>query len=692
MNSQGKKNLKDLSLNIRINLKKDKKLNNTEKTSLDFNTSPIKGSKKVIKRNKRTNSYSSYVNEHKESFLTKKNPFNSDFTTVEGIKKGHFKNIILTFSSKKNLISNDKKSINKNKNNNNPNKLYINNNNNISKYIMTHQSMSNFTRYEMNVRGRNKNRKFLGQNNMGDYSSLAPNHNYSSYINMTFKKSKNRDDTHGHFQHSNLLNINDFKNSNIFYSIAIKEHNNKKNYRNSNKTTSNLFFLTKKIKLKKRDSNKKKFSLYHNSNYPTMIEPIMKKKNTNYNFKTSKNSKEKDKAKLIFEQNIKPKANNDTNISIDEKNKNNLQEFELLYNCLKRRNITNHKSLACKIRSKNIQEKTFQKYFGNNILNQNSLLEIIYENQQIKEKNEELLEKFDNIKKEFEQMKKDNREIKEELKEKTKYLKDMKLTMDIFSQELLKMQQNCQKEENFGKKNVSFNKNDNINLNLNSNEEKEILLNSNTNETQSDNIIYSDKNKKNFSVAGININISSIPQKVGGLEKIHKLCLKNIGNLGKEQNAKGGGNIIESNNFQDTSKIINNDTKDATEKDNENLEKWRNFLSKEKEKNDDKKETNKENIYIDNNMYDKNDDDKKCEDSLSSISLADNLNIDKQIYNKTLNIKNNNIGKLDLKNKLGKAVNNDKNKYVNFNEEFLKHYDKFSDSWRKEVDKMLKKQ
>ena len=27
----------------------------------------------------------------------------------------------------------------------------------------------------------------------------------------------------------------------------------------------------------------------------------------------------------------------------------------------------------------------------------------------------------------------------------------------------------------------------------------------------------------------------------------------------------------------------------------------------------------------------------------------------------------------------------------NFNDEFLKYYDKFSDSWRKEVDKMLKK-
>ena len=57
---------------------------------------------------------------------------------------------------------------------------------------------------------------------------------------------------------------------------------------------------------------------------------------------------------------------------------------------------------------------------------------------------------------------------------------------------------------------------------------------------------------------------------------------------------------------------------------------------------------------------------------------------------------------LDLKNeKNGKKINDDeKNKKMpkkldlkndNFNEEFMKYYDKFSDSWRKEVDKMLKK-
>ena len=42
--------------------------------------------------------------------------------------------------------------------------------------------------------------------------------------------------------------------------------------------------------------------------------------------------------------------------------------------------------------------------------------------------------------KEFENMKKENMNIKKELKEKSKMIKDMKLTIDIFNQELNKLQ------------------------------------------------------------------------------------------------------------------------------------------------------------------------------------------------------------------------------------------------------------
>ena len=73
--------------------------------------------------------------------------------------------------------------------------------------------------------------------------------------------------------------------------------------------------------------------------------------------------------------------------------------------------------------------------FDEDIFNQDSLLDILFENKQIRLKNEVLSKKFESIKIIFEQMKKYNNDIKE-LKEKTKYLKEIKLTMDIFSQEL----------------------------------------------------------------------------------------------------------------------------------------------------------------------------------------------------------------------------------------------------------------
>ena len=183
--------------------------------------------------------------------------------------------------------------------------------------------------------------------------------------------------------------------------------------------------------------------------------------------------------------------------------------------------------------------------------------------------------------------------------------------------------------------------------------------------------------------------VKIIYQKKNKLEKIHQLSLNNINNIINQNNKKRGGSLEA--NFQDTSKIINNETKDATEKDNECLnDKWPSPLYNEnKEENKEiSKETSKREESID----------------LTNISLAENLNINEEAYNNVLNSKKNNIGKLDFKNKLNKK-NNEENKknpkklnFINqdivndnFNEEFLKYYDKFSDSWRKEVDKMLKK-
>jgi hypothetical protein len=69
-----------------------------------------------------------------------------------------------------------------------------------------------------------------------------------------------------------------------------------------------------------------------------------------------------------------------------------------------------------------------------------NISKMIYENNKIKEKNNNLSSQINDMTKEFENMKKENIIIKKELQEKSKMIKDMKLTIDIFNQELNKLQ------------------------------------------------------------------------------------------------------------------------------------------------------------------------------------------------------------------------------------------------------------
>ena len=91
---------------------------------------------------------------------------------------------------------------------------------------------------------------------------------------------------------------------------------------------------------------------------------------------------------------------------------------------------------------------------------------------------------------------------------------------------------------------------------------------------------------------------------------------------------------------------------------------------------------------------------KNSQGDLENISLADNSNINEELYNNILN-KNKNIIKQMKRNQSGKLLKtkedvgnlNFSNKVggFNFNDEFLKNYEYFSDSWRKEADKMLQR-
>ena len=427
-------------------------------------------------------------------------------------------------------------------------------------------------------------------------------------------------------------------------------------------------------------NNKSKINLIKNRNKNRI-------KNLNFNskkFRTKTSSPKKDRNINNIDLN-----NNLLEFSTEKggKDENFLSEFELLYNCIKKKKeiyINKQRSKSGKKDKNTIINKKRKKhsfFLDKNILGQDSILGIIYENKKIKEKNAELSKQFDLIKKEFELIKKDNKDIKEELKEKSKYLKDIKLSMDIFSQELLKLQ-TIYKEEKSGS--ISFNSNNlsknNTHYNTNANNSKKLLFekekhnneNIRINTNNINNMInILNKENKHYETA---IN-SKNKKNNNKFEKIHQLPLNNINNIIKKQN-KERGNSLEANNFQDTSKLINIETKDATEKENnENIiEKWSCALNldklKEKEKALGINDTNKTNKSIE----------EKDSIDLSNISLADNLNINEEIYNIALNRNRKKmIGNLlDLKND-------------NFNEEFMKYYDKFSDSWRKEVDKMLKK-
>ena len=746
MNKKSKNNInysKDLSLNIKISSKKQETFFKPNNTSLDFVSSPIKNNKKVIKRNTRTNSYNSFLYNQTENALTNKNKLNSNIISVDSNNKINLKKNGLTFSNIKQTLRDNSKSNNNNNIKKNKNNKQNTKSRTKSKNITAHQSTSNLAKYNSNINTENSVNNFLNNNNSNEYINVNTNPNIISKLNLNMKKNQKKNNL-SHFQQSILLNSNEFN----YIKDSIKENNDKINkekdkllyFRNNNYTSKNLLFLTRpninskknKDKYKEHLSNKIKYQQTLNEQFfNSNIKPFdlnnccdkgnqKKKKIFKSSNNTAKNSEDKKRNKYNINKN-----NNVTtllDLSTDE-NKKYLNEFELLYNCLKKRNDTYHGGIqrsksGKKEKNKIIRKKKF------NLLEEDSLLDIIYENKQIKKQNEELSKQFDNIKKEFEQMKKDNNDIKEELKEKTKYLKDIKLTMDIFSQELLKLQ-NLYKENNI---NSNINKNNFNNLNINENEVNEkqnSIIEGNINNKKNDikinsipktinlnniiidntsninNINTSKNHEKEININNNILNNNIALPKKSKLEKIQQLSLSNINNLINQQNKRRGGSL-EANNLQDTSKIINIETKDTTEKENECLnDKWPSPLIIVKKK---EKEKEKENINKEDNSN-KEEDEETID--LSNISLADNLNINQEIYNNALITKKSNVGKLDFKNKLGQK-NNEDNKIKktpkivnfvnqgiindNFNEEFLKYYDKFSDSWRKEVDKIFKKE
>ena len=704
------KNNLNLLKEMKLSSKKQEIFYKSNNISLDFSSTPIKNNKKVIKRNTRRSSYNSLLINQSENIFTNKNPFNSKIVTADSNSKINLKKNIFIFSDIKRSFCNNSKTKKNNPTKNNKSSQQIKCKTK-AKNISAHQSTSNLAKLNININNDIFN-NILNINNSNEFSNCNTNPNIPQFI--LNKKKNQKQNNHSHFQRSNLLSSNVFNN---FYCFSKQDKADKEKdkvyFRNKNNTAKNLLFLTRQNMNSKKLQDKNKTSIYKKSNHKQQLNQLNEQffnfnkkgifRNRNINninnnsnlkqkfTKTTKNSEDKNKNKLNMNinrmKNIISNKMTNLELSIDELN---INEFELLYNCLKKRNETYNNKY-------NLLE-------DNNIINQESLLGIIYENKQIKEKNKELSQQFENLKNEFEKMKKDHKDIKEELKEKTKYLKDIKLTMDVFSQELLKLQNKYNDNINYKKdinikdvKEKNENKSQKLITEINNNNaiKDDFTINDiNNNNSKNKNIITINIDNKDMSINRTDINNNNKNNK---LEKKHQLSLNNINSLINQQNKKKVGSH-EVNNFQDTSKIINNETKDATEKENEYLnDKWPSPLYIEKE-------TENEKNNNDNKIISKEESEESID--LTNISLAENLNINQEVYNNAINMtKNNrNISKLDIQNKLNKKnidKLNDIPKKINlsnqgitndnFNEEFLKNYDKFSDSWRKEVDKMIKK-
>ena len=655
-----------MSLNIKNYAKSREAFFKTNNISLDFASSPIKNIKKIIKRNTRASSFNSFVYNKTEGILKNSNPFTIGIQNINSssklmLKKNTFTNI------KKNIPSKSKKKHNKAK----------------TKDITVRPSTSNYRGF---ILSKQKNLKINLRNN---------------------------------FQHSFLFKSNDIIGGGIDgYSLGDKADT---IYQNNN-MSKNKLLLTHFNNNSKRTQEKNKSTIFQSGKHHIVIEPIFQsnKKFIDFNrmigiskTKTTKNSKGKSIKKFKSNKYLANTNYNNSEISSDDQ-LGIINDFDYcLYKNLK--NDINKKISRQYIHSnKNKKKKSRDRlrYIDGIYIDQNFLTTIISENKLIKQKNEELSLKFDGIKNEFELIKKDNKNIKEELKEKTKFLQDMKTTLDFFSKELIKLQNLNKSVNNELSSNnsnntqnnscrVLINNNQNLNNNTNknmSNNEKKIINNINNNNNnnliEKQNIISQNTNQELISAKNVSTNLNSNNTesennnninninnnsniKKSKIEKIHQLPLKNIMQFCQMNNKCGS---LENN----SSKNFYKETKDTTEKD---VDGGHNKLSPVGSEDKAVVSEKEESESLD----------------FTSISLAENLNIDEESYkfviskiNNNQFIQNENLN--EIKNKknavcgLPKKLNFIKQKNSNdFNEEFLKNYDKFSDSWRREVEKMMKR-
>jgi hypothetical protein len=277
-----------------------------------------------------------------------------------------------------------------------------------------------------------------------------------------------------------LLSVNNIKLNKQFLIHEVKNKNN--NTKAINSKNSSVSNQTSKEKNNNYNKNTKyvEVSLKEDKIGKNYIKKIEREKCVIIDTKKvkSKLSSRISKDKNNINSNRKKKANN---IKINSRNNNNrrfnisINNFQYLnnnnINSNNKSTIVNVKHVNSKImnyislnnqtknteifgnKSKDIlkTKKSFEKYYtvtqspnsdSNKkiCLNFLNISKMIDENKKIKEKNDSLSSKINVMSKEFKEMKKENMNIKRELKEKSKMIKDIKLTIDIFNQELNKLQ------------------------------------------------------------------------------------------------------------------------------------------------------------------------------------------------------------------------------------------------------------
>ena len=446
--------------------------------------------------------------------------------------------------------------------------------------------------------------------------SYMPSHNLILKKNPLKQKNKNNIFLKKSIKNSNnsfnfnLQRNNKMINLNLTKATIIKK--NSKNYK-----INTRFLLTKTKNNQNTFNNFKTFAALKNkmNNYNSSILTDKKIKSNQIIKLNSNEIKLTQKTKAVINkkkinQNSKNIKSNDKNLSINSKIY--ADEIEL-FNILKNSKNSYHLNIGITppIRDRHSHSLTLS---NKNLSTFNDgKIKLLCENVKLKKKNEELISKINFISKEFKEIKKDNNDIREELKEKNNTLKNIKLTMDIFNQELMRLQNQ--------------------------------MKISNTN-----NIMYTDDLLFKSNMTDINNNTNE--NKLKNLDAIKNLNIKGI--------------EINSNNEKTPSTGLGH------------MYDRRPFSNEIKNRND--SQNNQSTSLRDDN----------------NISLAENLNINEEEYKKALNkCENNKIRRLknnsQVINNLNLMRQHPKEVYSDFNKEFLKNVDNFSESWRKEVEKMMKR-